>query len=111
MREHAATDGTGAAMERGHQLAKYLSCCAASQCAETHICSRRCESNGVRNQDDCTLTSVFQCYFSDLSLVCGYFFFFLLSLSYLPYFFRTVSWVGFTAARSYLLDGKIKPTT
>ena len=28
-------------MERGHQLAKYLSCCAASQCAETHICSRR----------------------------------------------------------------------
>lgn len=28
-------------MERGYQLAKYLSCCAASQCAETHICSRR----------------------------------------------------------------------
>lgn len=27
--------------DKGHQLAKYLSCCAASQCAETHICSRR----------------------------------------------------------------------
>ena len=75
MRENAAADGTGVAMERGHQLAKYLSCCAASQCAETHICSRRCESNGVRNQDDRIVMSVFESCFFDLSPVCGYLFF------------------------------------
>ncbi|CAM9740139.1 unnamed protein product, partial [Ectocarpus sp. 6 AP-2014] len=33
--------------DRGHQLAKYLSCCAASQCAETHICSRRVAKAGA----------------------------------------------------------------
>eukprot|EP00903_Cladosiphon_okamuranus_P013241 g12346.t1 len=32
---------------RGHQLAKYLSCCGASQCAETHICSRRVTKVGA----------------------------------------------------------------
>eukprot|EP00752_Nemacystus_decipiens_P008307 g7425.t1 len=33
--------------QMGHQLAKYLSCCGASQCAETHICSRRVAKVGA----------------------------------------------------------------
>lgn len=33
--------------ERGYHLAKYLSCCGASQCAETHVCSRRWDGHGL----------------------------------------------------------------
>jgi len=37
----AVSESDDAIAKRGHQLAKYLSCCGAAQCAETHICSRR----------------------------------------------------------------------
>lgn len=38
----AVSDADDEALEeRGYHLAKYLSCCGASQCAETHVCSRR----------------------------------------------------------------------